>query len=137
MGGLSPSPIGDVRMIGIVGMLSEKGGSVKVATGAGEGRLPDGKAQPVRSLGSSASRRESPKRLNPKTAALIARPGKMAIQGARSANSTAAPRSMRPQAGVGSATPRPRKLKDASRRMAWPRKAVARIRYGALTFGSR
>src|SRR3972149_4921998 len=98
MGGLSPSPIADVRLIRIAGMLSEKADSVKVATGTGEGQLPDGKAQPVRSLGSSASRRESPKRLKPKTEALIARPGKMAIQGARSANSTAAPRSMRPQA---------------------------------------
>src|SRR3990172_5609582 len=130
MGGLSPSPIGDVRMIGIVGMLSEKGGSVKVATGAGEGRLPDGKAQPVRSLGSSASRRESPKRLNPKTAALIARPGKMAIQGALSANSTAAPRSLSPHAPVASTTPRPRKLREASRRIACPTKAVIMIRKG-------
>src|SRR3990172_1721940 len=103
MRGFSRSLIAGVRMIRIVCMLSEKGGSVKVATGAGEGRLPDRKAQPVRSLGSSAYRRESPKRLNPKTPALIARPGKMAIQGARSANSTAAPRSLRPQAEIGRA----------------------------------
>src|SRR5207245_8709357 len=42
----------------------------------------------VRSRGSSASRSESPKRLNANTERLIARPGKMAIQGAVSANST-------------------------------------------------
>src|SRR5215468_3663729 len=53
-------------------------------------------AQSVRSFGSSASRSESPKRLKAKTARLMARPGKTAIQGADSAKSTAAPRSMRP-----------------------------------------
>src|SRR5688572_3691865 len=52
----------------------------------------------VRSFGSSASRSESPKRLKAKTERLIATPGKMAIHGAVSANSTAAPRSMRPHA---------------------------------------
>src|SRR3970040_2000260 len=133
MGGLSPSAIAGVRIIRIVCMLSEKRDSVKVATGAGEGQLPDGKAQPVRSLGSSASRRESPKRLKPKTLALIASPGKMDIQGARSANSTAAPRSMRPHAGVGSTTPRPRKLREASRRIACPTKGVSHLRNGVHT----
>src|SRR5580704_7271556 len=73
-------------------------------------------AYSVRSLGSSASRRESPKRLNAKTARLIASPGNSAIQGAASAKSTAAPRSIRPQAGVGSWTPRPRNDSDASAR---------------------
>src|SRR5947207_73328 len=63
----------------------------------------------VRRRGSSASRSESPKRLNANTARLIAKPGKIAIHGAVSANCTAAPRSIRPQAAVGSDTPRPRK----------------------------
>src|SRR5918999_866560 len=48
----------------------------------------------VRRRGSSASRSESPKRLKPKTARLMARPGKIAIHGALSANCTAAPRSI-------------------------------------------
>src|SRR5262245_17344298 len=56
----------------------------------------------LRRRGSRASRRESPKRLKAKTARLMARPGKMAIQGAVSANSTAAPRSINPHAAVGS-----------------------------------
>src|SRR3990172_13298954 len=43
----------------------------------------------VRRRGSRASRSESPKRLNAKTARLMARPGKIAIHGADSANSTA------------------------------------------------
>src|SRR5690242_13384931 len=44
----------------------------------------------VRRRGSSASRSESPNRLNAKTERLMAMPGKMAIHGAVSANSTAA-----------------------------------------------
>src|SRR5205823_1431900 len=93
-------------------------------------------AHRVRSLGSSASRSESPKRLKAKTARLMASPGKMAIQGADSAKSTAAPRNMSPHAAVGSWTPRPRKESDDSRRMAWPRNAVSMMRYGAMTLGS-
>src|SRR5207302_1712277 len=65
-----------------------------------------------------------------------ATPGKMAIHGADSAKSTAAPRSISPQAAVGSWTPRPRKDSEDSSRMAWPRKAVSMIRYGAITLGS-
>ena len=41
-----------------------------------------------------------------------------------------------PQAGTGSCTPSPRKLSDASSRIAWPTKAVIMIRYGAITFGT-
>src|SRR6266849_9512615 len=60
----------------------------------------------------------------------------MAIHGADSAKSTAAPRSMSPQAAVGSWTPRPRKESEDSNRIAWPRKAVSMMRYGAMTLGS-
>src|SRR5262245_50425754 len=81
-----------------------------------------------RSFGSRASRSESPKTLKANTARLIAKPGKNAIQGARSANSTAAPRSIKPQAAAGSATPKPRKDKDASSKIAWPRNAVNMIK---------
>src|SRR5262245_26145156 len=75
----------------------------------------------VLSRGSRASRSESPKRLNANTARLMARPGKIAIQGAASANWTAAPRSISPHAAVGSDTPSPRNDSDASSRIAWPR----------------
>ena len=61
-----------------------------------------------RSLGSSTSRTASPNRLKPNTARLMATPGKIAIHGALSAYSSAPPCSIRPQAGVGSCTPRPR-----------------------------
>ena len=61
-----------------------------------------------RSLGSSTSRSASPNRLKPNTAIVIARPGNTAIQGALSAYSSAPPCSIRPHAGVGSWTPRPR-----------------------------
>jgi isocitrate lyase len=81
-----------------------------------------------RILGSRTSRNESPRRLNAKTEALMATPGKMANQGALSAYSSAPPWSMSPQAGVGSCTPRPRKESEASIRMAWPRNAVNIIR---------
>ena len=47
-----------------------------------------------------------------------------------------APRSISPQAGVGSNTPSPRNESDASSRMAWPRNAVSMMRYGAKTFGA-
>src|SRR3989338_3112196 len=90
----------------------------------------------VRSRGSRASRSESPNRLKANTARLIASPGKIAIQGAASANSTAAPLSMSPHDAVGSCTPRPRKESEASSRMACPRNAVSMIRKGAITFGS-
>src|SRR6266545_3044480 len=81
-------------------------------------------AHAVRRRGSSASRRESPNRLNPNTARLMATPGAIASQGARSRNCMPAPRSMRPHEGVGSNTPRPRNDREASRRIACPRNAV-------------
>ena len=52
-----------------------------------------------RSFGSRASRRESPKRLKPNTARLIATPGKMASHGAFSAYIGAPPESISPQEG--------------------------------------
>ena len=61
-----------------------------------------------RNRGSRVSRTASPKRLKAKTDTVIARPGKMAIQGALSAYSSAPPWSISPQAGVGSWTPSPR-----------------------------
>src|SRR5881397_3937690 len=88
-----------------------------------------------RSLGSKASRSESPKRLNPNTARLIARPGKIASHGAFSAYESALPESINPHDGVGSAVPSPRKLNEASTRMAFPNWAVSMIRYGAMTLG--
>src|SRR5438094_1193343 len=92
--------------------------------------------QAVRRRGSSASRSESPNRLKPNTARLIATPGAIASHGACSRNCMPAPRSMSPHAGVGSFTPRPRNDSDASRRMAWPRKALSMMRYGAITLGT-
>ena len=56
---------------------------------------------------------------------LMVRPGKMAIQGAFSAYSSALPESINPHEGVGSAVPSPRKLKEASTRMALPNGAVS------------
>src|ERR1700738_1935381 len=69
-------------------------------------RLPPD--QRSRSLGSRASRSGSPNRRKPKTVSAIARPGKTAIHGAVEAYSSAPPCSIRPQAGTGSCTPRPR-----------------------------
>src|SRR5208282_6192091 len=70
--------------------------------------MPDFGGQRSRNLGSRASRRASPKRLKPNTVNAIARPGKIAIQGAVEAYSSAPPCSISPHAGVGSWTPRPR-----------------------------
>ena len=66
------------------------------------------KGQRSRSFGSSASRSASPNRLMPNTVSMIATPGKIAIHGAVEAYSSAPPCSIRPQAGTGSCTPRPR-----------------------------
>ncbi len=60
------------------------------------------------SLGSRTSRTASPNRLKPNTASVIATPGQIGTQGALSANSSAPPCSIRPQAAVGSWTPSPR-----------------------------
>src|SRR6059036_174441 len=85
-------------------------------------------AHPRRNFGSRASRSESPKRLKPNTARLMARPGNTAIHGAFSEYDGAEPESISPQDGVGSAVPRPRKLRDASVRMAPPSWAVRMVR---------
>src|SRR5206468_1910200 len=90
----------------------------------------------VRRRGSSASRSESPNRLKPNTAMLIATPGAMASHGACSRNCMPAPRSISPHDGVGSNTPSPRNESEASSRIACPRNAVSMIRYGANTFGA-
>src|SRR5258708_29401332 len=79
----------------------------------------------VLNLGSSQSRKESPKRLKANTARLMARPGKKIIHGASLKKSVALPESMSPQAGVGSVTPSPRKESEASSRIAWAMKAVS------------
>src|SRR5262249_58827592 len=64
--------------------------------------------QRSRKRGSRTSRSASPNRLKPKTASAIAAPGKTAIHGAVEAYSSAPPCRIKPQAAVGSCTPRPR-----------------------------
>src|SRR6476619_3539592 len=66
----------------------------------------------------------------------MATPGKMAIHGADEAYSSAPPCSIRPQAGTGSCTPRPRYDRDASAKTAWPTNAVTMMRNGAITLGT-
>src|SRR4029453_8757516 len=56
----------------------------------------------------------------------------MASQGAFSAYIGAPPESIRPQEGVGSAVPSPRKLSEASVRMALPSWGVKTIKKGTL-----
>src|SRR5207247_1554636 len=98
------------------------------------GRAP----QPLRrSLGSQASRSVSPKRLKPKTDRLMARPGKMASHGACSMKARPVLDSIKPHDGVGGCVPTPRKLSDASMRMALPSQMEARMRMGAVTWGRR
>src|SRR5207245_5395006 len=95
------------------------------------------RAQPDRrSFGSQASRRVSPKRLNPRTARLIARPGNTASHGACSKNARPVVLSMRPHDGSGCWVPTPRKLSEASMRIALPNQIDAMIRMGAVTLGS-
>src|SRR3989442_4915617 len=62
-------------------------------------------------------------------------PGKIASHAALSAYESALPESINPHDGVGSAVPSPRKLSEASTRMAFPNWAVSMIRYGAMTLG--
>src|SRR5207249_10630132 len=87
--------------------------------------------------GTKASRSESPKRVHPNAARLVARPGKAAGHGGFSEYMGAPPESIKPQEGVGSAVPSPRKLSEASVRMALPNCAVKTIKNGAMTFGTR
>src|SRR5918992_816598 len=81
------------------------------------------------------SRKASPKRFAPNTAALMNTPGKIAIQIAVSKNRMPSVDSMRPQEGAGGGTPRPRKLREASARMAPLKPADAMTIYGAVTLG--
>src|SRR6185437_13244887 len=94
-----------------------------------------GRAHQLRSRGSRMSRSASPSRLVPKTARLMAMPGKITSQGAVRTYSAADSDSMRPQEGCGSGTPRPRKESDASVRMAEPSWAVASTMSGASVLG--
>src|SRR5262249_40407546 len=66
-----------------------------------------------RVLGSNISRRPSPRRLKPSTASIIARPGKIASQGADSTKLRAS-FSISPHEASGGCGPKPRKLKPAS-----------------------
>src|SRR5712692_8100667 len=77
-----------------------------------------GRPPPPRSRGSSTSRSASPSMLKPKTASEMAAPGQMAIHGARYMNDRPEPESMAPQDGKGGGTPKPRKDRADSARMA-------------------
>ncbi len=76
---------------------------------------------PGAGAGPARLRRASPSRLVPKTARLMAAPGKRTSHGAFWAYSDAETDSIRPQEGYGSGTPRPRKDSAASTRMALPK----------------
>src|SRR6185295_14023873 len=89
-----------------------------------------------RRRGSSLSRRASPKRLEPNTARLMARPGKSTRCGAFWAYSAAETESIRPHDGYGSGTPSPRNDRAASTRMAAPSCAVTSTMNGPTVFGS-
>src|SRR6185369_7346107 len=88
-----------------------------------------------RRRGSSVSRSASPNRLDPNTARLIARPGYSTRCGAFCAYSAAETESMRPHDGYGSGTPRPRKDRAASTRMAAPSWAVHSTMKGPTVLG--
>src|SRR5262249_21729149 len=88
-----------------------------------------------RSFGSHASRSVSPKRLKPKTARLIARPGKIASHGACSMKARPVLDSIKPHDGVGGWVPTPRNDKVASIRIALPSQIEAMTRIGAVTLG--
>jgi hypothetical protein len=72
--------------------------------------------------------------LKPRTAAMMARPGKMTIQGAWSMKPRPSA-SMRPREGVGGRTPTPRKERAASTRMAMAMRTEACTRRGVVEFG--
>src|SRR5262249_56932784 len=93
----------------------------------------DGAQPDRRSFGSQASRRVSPKRLNPRTARLIARPGNTASHGACSKKARPVVLSMRPHDGSGGCVPTPRKVSDASIKIALPTQRVAMMRMAAAT----
>ena len=65
----------------------------------------------------------------------MARPGKMASQGACSIKARPVLLSINPQDGFGGCVPRPKKLSEASMKMAFPSQMEAMIKMGAVTFG--
>ena len=87
-------------------------------------------------LGSNASFRASPRRLNPITVTAIAIPGKVeSHQALRSASRPS--KTIWPQLGVGGGTPSPRKLREASARMIPPIRSVAATMMTVSVFGMR
>src|SRR5439155_25404215 len=87
-----------------------------------------------RSVGSRASRRPSPRKLMLSTVSRIAMPGKIVSQGLEDIVLCASC-SMFPHDGVGTWTPRPRKLKEDSAMMAPPTPKVAPTMMGAMALG--
>src|SRR5204863_5812259 len=87
-------------------------------------------------LGSSASRRPSPRKLNAISVKDSAMAGTRTMWGAirRAWKPSAA---IAPQDGVGGWTPRPRKLKKASKRMGWGTPKVAWTMIGPKPLGRR
>src|SRR5882762_11136054 len=86
------------------------------------------------SLGSSASRRPSPIRLNDSTVRKIASPGQIAIQGAL-VRKRCAELSIEPQDGAGGCWPRPRNESAASAMIAAAIESVACTSSDGRMFG--
>src|SRR5215471_12153761 len=78
---------------------------------------------PARRRGSSASRKPSPKRLNPSTVTKIATPGKVATHHAEARNCRPST-IMLPQLGSGGWAPSPRYDSPDSMRIVWPSRRV-------------
>src|SRR5439155_18660329 len=76
-----------------------------------------------------------PKRLKPKTARRIARPGKIASHGACSRKARPVLERIKPHDGVGGWVPTPRNESVASIRIALPSQIEAMTRIGAVTLG--
>src|SRR5258707_8288328 len=88
-------------------------GAAQDSRGRGPRQAATGRTgRPYLSRGSRASRRPSPKRLNPSTVTKMARPGNRESQALAWMKVTLALRSQ-PQLGVGGWVPSPRKLKEA------------------------
>src|ERR1700736_361867 len=87
-----------------------------------------------RSLGSSASRRPSPTRLNDSTTRKIANPGQIAIHGALVRNRCAA-LSMLPQDGAGGCWPKPKNDNAASAMIAAAIDSVACTNSAGMMLG--
>src|SRR5450631_245054 len=85
-------------------------------------------------LGSSASRRPSPSRLELSTSRKIARPGRKKKTGSEARNVTESVR-MLPSVGVGAGTPTPRKDRAASALTLVGKISVPYTRIGAHRFG--